>query len=77
MKATVKNLDKYLKTLTPLYDFVRGEGYFYFGFADDAPLNTPEPPESIYMCYLLQADYFKWCEFIEYSFKEWEEINKT
>lgn len=72
-RATMKSLDEYLKTLLPQYDFVKGNGYFYFSWNEDAPKDTPEPPSSIYIFALHQMSYQEWCEYILAQVEEWRE----
>ena len=73
MRATMKYLNDYLFVYTDLYEFVKGDGYFYFSHNPDAPMDTPEPPESIYVFALHQMSREKWCEHIRWNLKDWHE----
>jgi hypothetical protein len=73
MRPSMKLLNEYLHELQPEYDFVKGEGYFYFGFSDVAPVDTPEPPESIYVFALNHCTLQRWKDMIRYNVEEWRE----
>jgi hypothetical protein len=73
--TTLKQLDDYLKTQLPTYDLVKGEGYFYFGWNEQAPVNTPEPPPSIMVSYINQLSTEAWKDAIDSSVEQWAKIN--
>jgi len=74
-KPTIKNLNDYLHETLQQYDMVKGEGYFYFCWGDDAPDDTPEPPESIYVYALNQMDFREWKQSIDLAVEKWLEVN--
>ena len=79
-RATIRNINAYLLAVGKKYDrfnydFVKGDGYFYFGFTQGAPINTPEPPPSIYVYHLNHATLEKWKEMIQTSIDQWVEEN--
>lgn len=74
-RATMKALNQYLDTIKLdrfCYELVKGQGYFYFSHKEEAPVNTPEPPPSIYTCYLHQATLQQWKEMIDGSIDDWK-----
>ena len=75
MKATISRLNCLLIDRLPQYRIVKGHGYFYFTWADDAPEDTPEPPESIYLNSLDQMNFKSWKIAIESQVQQWERKN--
>ena len=72
MKATISRLNCFLIDRLPQYRIVKGHGYFYFVCADDAPSDTPEPPESIFVYSLDQMNFKNWIAAISSSVERWE-----
>ena len=72
MKATMSRLNCYLIDRLPQYRIVKGHGYFYFTWADDAPDDTPEPPESLFVNSLNQMNYKSWIAAIDSHVQQWE-----
>jgi|TARA_R110000824_G_scaffold227570_1_gene415374 hypothetical protein len=75
MKATLKNLNQYLSTLSSDFELVKGNGYVYFAFKEDAPPSTAETPESIQVCYLNQMTLEEWKSHIMWNYREWVKNN--
>jgi len=75
-KPTINNLNRYLHETLQQYDLVKGEGYFYFCWGDDAPYDTPEPPESILVPALNQMNIAEWKQCIDWAVENWLEVNE-
>tara|TARA_R110000772_G_C13310282_1_gene440312 strand:- start:39896 stop:40162 length:267 start_codon:yes stop_codon:yes gene_type:complete len=77
----MKNLNAFLASKTDNFLLFHGEGYFYFYITDAGIENLPtcrqEPPENIYVCYLHQMPYDKWCETIEGQLEDYNEDEPT
>ena len=74
MKATLKNLNQYLSTLGSDFELVKGNGYVYFAFKEDAPPSTADTPESIQVCYLNQMTLGEWESHIRWAYWEWLKV---
>ena len=74
-RPTINNLNDYLHETLQQYDFCKGAGYFYFGYNQDAPENTPEPPVSMMIFALTQMDFREWKMQIDYAVENWLEVN--
>jgi len=73
MKATIKNLNKYLKGLTPHFEIVKGDGYFWFCGVEGDTSPPDFAPNSIFVCYLSHMPYSKWTEAIDGAVAAWRE----
>ena len=76
----MKNLNQYVDTFKLPefeYELVRGQGYFYFSHKWTAPDSTPEPPPSIYTCYLHQATLEQWKKMIDGSIEDWKQERES
>jgi len=74
-KPTLKTLNDHLHQTLQQYDMVKGEGYFYFCWSDNAPADTPEPPESIYVPALNQMSITEWERSIDGQIDKWLEVH--
>jgi hypothetical protein len=61
-KATMKNLNAYLDTISSDFTIERGNGYFYFSWKEGSTADST--PKSIHVCYLIHCDLIKWKELI-------------
>ena len=77
MKATISRLNRVMIEQLPQYRIVKGHGYFYFTWADDAPEDTPEPPESIYLNSLNQMNFKGWRIAVESRVQQWKRCNEV
>ena len=73
-KATMKNLNAYLDTISSDFTIERGNGYFYFSWKEDSTAETV--PESINICYLLHCDLATWKRIILAHVEDHEERRK-
>ena len=72
-KVTLKKINQYLGTLTPHFELVKGNGYFYFAHTPDAPTYL-DVPESIYVCHLNQQTLDAWQADMKWAVNELNKI---
>ena len=81
MRITLKQLNAYLQAALPDYQIVRGNDcgltYFYATWTDEAPADSPEPP-NLGHCYLEAINSVsleRWHSDIDAAVERWHEDN--